>query len=127
MGSYFIAYHHMSLHFSIFSLVFQLWTLKFFINAGQWQSLLGIFSNFFLVLGSNNFNFLQPLLAMLPHLGIKKKFFFNFFSHVGLPLDFENFLGFIHPYAFRFIDVASLVFVSHALLNISFPYSKFIL
>ena len=54
-------------------------------------------------------------------------FFLKFFSLHGLPLDFEIFLGFTHPYACMYIDDPLLVFVSYAWLNISFPYSKFIL
>ena len=59
----------------------------------------------------------------------KKKFFFflNIFQPSWIAIGLWKFLGFTHPYACMYIDVSLLVFVSYAWLNISFPYSKFIL
>ncbi|MCG8621135.1 MAG: hypothetical protein MJE68_03900, partial [Proteobacteria bacterium] len=43
--------------FGKFFLVFEFWTLNFFINVSQWQSLLGIFGNFFLFLAQITLTF----------------------------------------------------------------------
>ena len=66
----------LGLDFSNFFLVFQFWTLNFFINAGLWQSPLGIFGNFFLVLAQITLTFYSHCLPILYHVYFKKKFFF---------------------------------------------------
>ena len=70
----------LGLDFSNFFLVFQFWTLNFFINASLWQSPLGIFGNFFLVLAQITLTFYSHCYYTIPCVLKKKKFFFENFQ-----------------------------------------------
>ena len=75
LDSYFIAYHWVWI-LVIFFLVLQFWTLNFYINAGLWQSPLGIFDNFFLVLAQITLTFYSHCLLYYNICTLKKFFFF---------------------------------------------------
>ena len=94
------------LDFSNFFLVFQFWTLKFFINAGQWQSPLGIFGNFFLVLAQITLTFYSHCLLYYTMCTLKKKFFFffKFSAFMDCQRTLKNFWdSFIHMHSCSFM------------------------
>ena len=74
----------LGLDFSNFFLVFQFWTLNFFINAGLWQSPWGIFGNFFLVLAQITLTFYSHCYYIIPCV---LEFFFFFFENFSAFMD----------------------------------------